>query len=305
MFKNTLDNKRYHTLNYFFKNKFGKKVFKVPLDIKSPCPNQANGGCIYCSNNSASTISNSNLDIVNQFKEAKKTMEKKWPDAYYIPYFQSGTNTNINVNIMKNYINKLLDIPKVVGIDIATRPDFLNEEWLTYLDELNQKTFLMIELGLQSAKENTLKYINRGHNVETFKKAVETLHEHNIFTVAHIINGLPTDTYEDMLNTAKFVNSLKVEGIKIHMLFINKNTPLADIYNNNKFHLLTKEEYINIVCQQLEYLNENIVIMRITGDPVKGELIAPDWLLKKFVVLNDIDKEMLKRNIYQGDKIKE
>ncbi len=230
-------------------------------------------------------------------------MENKWPDAYYIPYFQSGTNTSIDINIMKNYIGTLLKIPKVVGIDIATRPDFLSDEWLEYFHELNERTFLMIELGLQSANNNTLKFINRGHDVLCFSKAVEALKYNNIFTIAHIINGLPTDSPQDMINTAKYVNSLNVDGIKIHMLFINKNTPLEKMYLKNNFHILSKEEYINIVCEQLEYLNENIIIMRITGDPVKEELIAPDWLLKKFVVLNDIDKEMVKRNIYQGDKV--
>lgn len=303
MFKNTLDNKRYHTLNYFFKKKFGQKVFKVPLDINSICPNQASGGCIYCSNKSVASISDNSLDILEQFENGRKIMEQKWPDSLYIPYFQSGTNTYNDKNLVKGYVDKLLMIPKVVGIDIATRPDCLSDEWLDYLEELNKKTFLIVELGLQSSNDNTLRFINRGHDSKTFKDAVDKLHERNIFVVAHIINGLPYETKEDMINTIKFVNDCKVDGIKIHMLYIAKNTPLASYYETNKFHILTREEYIDIVCCQLRLLNEDVVVMRITGDPELNELVAPEWLIKKFMVLNGIDQEMVKRNIYQGDSL--
>lgn len=301
MFKNTLDNKRYYTLNYFFKKKFGQKVFKVPLDINSTCPNQINGGCIYCSNKSVASISDNSLDILDQFENGRKIMEQKWPDSLYIPYFQSGTNTYNDKNLVKGYVDKLLMIPKVVGIDIATRPDCLSDEWLDYLEDLNKKTFLIVELGLQSSNDNTLKFINRGHDSKTFKDAVKKLHERNIFVVAHIINGLPYETKEDMINTIKFVNDCNVDGIKIHMLYIAKNTPLASLYETNKFHILTREEYIDIVCCQLRLLNEDVVVMRITGDPELNELVAPEWLIKKFMVLNGIDQEMVKRNIYQGD----
>ena len=303
MFKNTLDNKRYHTLNYFFKKKFGQKVFKVPLDINSICPNQASGGCIYCSNKSVASISDNSLDILEQFENGRKIMEQKWPNSLYIPYFQSGTNTYNDKNLVKGYVDKLLMIPKVVGIDIATRPDCLSDEWLDYLEELNKKTFLIVELGLQSSNDNTLRFINRGHDSKTFKDAVDKLHKRNIFVVVHIINGLPYETKEDMINTIKFVNDCKVDGIKIHMLYIAKNTPLASLYEKNKFHILTREEYIDIVCCQLRLLNEDVVVMRITGDPLLNELVAPEWLIKKFMVLNGIDQEMAKRNIYQGDSL--
>ena len=301
MFKNTLDNKRYHTLNYFFKKKFGQKVFKVPLDINSICPNQASGGCIYCSNKSVASISDNSLDILEQFENGRKIMEQKWPDSLYIPYFQSGTNTYNDKNLVKGYVDKLLMVPKVVGIDIATRPDCLSDEWLDYLEDLNKKTFLIVELGLQSSNDNTLRFINRGHDSKIFRDAVDKLHKRNIFVVAHIIDGLPYETKEDMINTIKFVNDCKVDGIKIHMLYIAKNTPLASLYEKNKFHILTREEYIDIVCCQLRLLNEDVVVMRITGDPLLNELVAPEWLIKKFMVLNGIDQEMAKRNIYQGD----
>lgn len=298
MFKNTLDNKRYYTLNYYLKNKFHKKVFKVPLDAGFGCPN--NSRCIYCSNQSKSNIINSKSSILEQFYNNVKILEKKWPDSLYIAYFQTGTNTNCKVEDLSLLIEELLKIDKVVGISISTRPDSISEDMYNYLEELNKRTFLTIELGLQTSNDNTLKLIKRGHTKEDFTYAVNRLHNMKIFVVAHIINGLPQENEEDMLNTIEYLNNLGIEGIKIHMLFIEKNTEIANMYLNNEFHLLTKEEYIDITIKQLERLNSNVVIERITGDPVKENLIAPSWLLKKFVVLNDIDKEMLKRNTYQG-----
>lgn len=301
MFEYSLDNKRYHTLNYFYRTKFNNKVFKVPIDAHLNCPNKINNkGCIYCSNNSKANIINSNDNIEKQFKDNIVLLEKKWPNSYYIPYFQAGTNTYAPLNTLKKLFEKLLKESKVVGLAIATRPDSLNDDIIEYLADLNKRTFLTIELGLQSSNNNTLKFIKRGHDVDCFIDAVKKLKEKGIFVVAHIINGLPYETEKDMLNTAKLLNDLQIDGVKIHMLYISKDTELASIYLREKFHILTKEEYIDIVIKQLEILNKKIVIERITGDPIKEELISPDWLLKKFCVLNDIDKEMVKRNTYQG-----
>ncbi len=306
MFKYTLDNKRYHTLNYFYRKKFNSKVFKVPLDAHMSCPNKIKGnGCIFCSNNSTANITDSNLSIKEQFINNIKTLEKKWPNSLYIPYFQSGTNTYAPLGTLKPLFEELLNYPKVVGLAIATRPDTLSDEVLDYLEELNKKTFLTIEIGLQSSNDNTLKFIKRGHDTKCFIDTVKKLKKRNIFTVAHIINGLPYETEEDMLNTIKLLNNLKIDGIKIHMLYISKDTELASIYEKEPFPILSKEEYIDIVIKELELLNEEIVIERITGDPIKEELITPTWLLKKFCVLNDIDKEMVKRNTYQGKKVED
>lgn len=304
MFKNSLDNKRYHTLNYFYRQKFNSKVFKIPLNANFSCPNKSAGGCIFCKDNSTVNFINSNDTLINQFKEAEEVLLKKWPNSKYIVYFQAGTNTYTSIKNLKNILNNFITLPKVVGISIATRPDAIDDECLNYLCELNKKTFLTIELGLQTSNDTTLKLINRGHNMNDFIKCLKRLQEKNIFTVAHIINGLPNDTKEDMLNTVKLLNQLKIDGIKIHMLYILKETKIADLYLKNSFHVLEKEEYINIVCDQLELLNEDIVIERITGDPIKEDLIAPTWLLKKFCVLNDIDKEMLHRNSFQGKNSK-
>ena len=301
MFLYSLDNKRYHTLNYFFRNKFGSKVFKVALNAGFTCPNYKNGGCIYCSHGSGNNYQE--MDLVEQFNLVKIPLERKWPNSKYIAYFQANTNTYAPLSVLKEKYEQVLNIPNVYGLDIATRSDALSEEILDYLSELNKRTFLIVELGLQSMHEDTLKFIRRGHDLKNFEEAVKKLKERNIFVVVHIINGLPYETKEMMIETVKYLNTLGIDGIKIHMLYISTGTPLALIYKERAFHLLTKEEYIDIVCEQLEYLDPKIVIMRITGDPIKEELIAPTWLVKKFCVLNDIDKEMKKRDIYQGDKV--
>ena len=301
MFLYSLDNKRYHTLNYFFRNIFGSKVFKVALNAGFTCPNYKNGGCIYCSHGSGNNYQE--MDLVEQFNLVKIPLERKWPNSKYIAYFQANTNTYAPLTVLKEKYEQVLRIPNVYGLDIATRSDALSKEILDYLSELNKRTFLIVELGLQSMHEDTLKFIRRGHDLKSFEEAVKKLKERNIFVVVHIINGLPYETKEMMIETVKYLNTLGIDGIKIHMLYISTGTPLALIYKDHPFPLLTKEEYIDIVCEQLEYLDPKIVIMRITGDPIKEELIAPTWLVKKFCVLNDIDKEMKKRDIYQGDKV--
>lgn len=304
MFKYSLDNKRYHTLNYYYKNKYGKKTFKVSLNADFSCPNKINGhGCIFCSRlGSGDFAGNKNKDLITQFNEIKTIMEKKWPDSYYIGYFQANTNTYAPLSVLKEKYETILNLPNVIGLNIATRSDAITDECYDYLEELNKKTDLIIELGLQSMHDKTLKLINRGHDLKNFEKAVKELQKRNIKIVVHIINGLPNETKEDMINTARYLNKLKIDGIKIHMLHILKNTDLEDYYKANPFHILTKEEYIDIVINQLEVLDEKIVIHRITGDPKKEDIIEPTWLLKKFCVLNDIDKEMKKRDTYQGKK---
>ena len=303
MFKYTLDNKRYHTWNYFLRNKFNSKVFKVSLNAGFSCPNIKNGkGCIFCSAGSGDFGGNKEDTLTNQFNDIKDKIGLKWPNSKYIAYFQANTNTYAPLNVLKAKYEEVLKLPNVIGLAIATRSDAISNDTLEYLSELNEKTFLSVELGLQSIHNKTLNLINRGHTLENFENMVKELKKRNIFTVVHIINGLPYETKENMIETVKYLNNLNIDAIKIHMLSVIKNTPLEKLYNETNFHILTKEEYIEIVCDQLEYLNEKIVIERITGDPAPQKLITPDWLIKKFCVLNDIDKEMKKRNSYQGIK---
>lgn len=302
MFKYSTDNKRYHTLNYDLTNRFNTRVFKVSLNGNFSCPNFKNGsGCIFCSaKGSGDFAGNKEDDLLTQFNSIKSKLNNKWPNTKYIAYFQANTNTYAPVSVLKKKFEEVLTFPNVVGINIGTRPDAITDECLDYLTDLSKRTFLTIELGLQTMHDDTLKLINRGHDLACFDNCVKRLREKNINVVVHIINGLPFETFDMMMDTVKHLNKLDIQGIKIHMLHVLKNTKLESFYEETNFHLLTKEEYVRIVCDQIEELNENIVIHRLTGDGAKEDLIAPLWTLKKVSVLNDIDKELKKRGTYQG-----
>lgn len=306
-FKYSDDNKRYYTLDYFYKHKFGKKVCKISLNAGFTCPNKdgtkGTGGCIYCSKlGSGDFAGNIKKDLITQFNDVKEQMKKKWPSALYIGYFQANTNTYAKTEVLKQKYEPILALDDVVGLNIATRPDAITDDCLDYLEKLSKRTYLTVELGLQTIHEKTTKLINRGHDLKCFDDMVKKLRKRNINVVVHIINGLPYETKKMMLETIEHINKLDIQGIKIHMLHVIKDTALAKLYEKEKFHILTKEEYIDIVIEQLERLKPEIVINRITGDPVKEDLIEPTWLIKKFCVLNDIDKEMVKRDSYQGKK---
>ncbi len=302
-FKYSDSNKRYHTLDYFYRHKFDSKVFKVSLNADFSCPNKENNksGCIYCSKlGSGDFAGDKNQDLIAQFNNVKAIIEKKWPKSKYIGYFQANTNTYAPLNILKEKYEIILKLDNVIGLNIATRPDAITDEVLDYLEALSKRTYLTIELGLQSIHEKTLKLINRGHDLECFTKMVKNLRKREINVVVHIIDGLPYETKEMMIETVKLLNTLDIQGIKIHMLHIIKDTELDKLFQKEKFKLLTKDEYIEIVSDQLELLDPKIVINRITSDPKKDDLVEPTWLLKKFCVLNDIDKELVRRDSYQG-----
>lgn len=308
-FKYSDSNKRYHTLDYFYKNKFKSKVFKVSLNGGFTCPNKdgkvGTRGCIYCSRTGSGEFAGNIKDnLLKQFDNIKEMMSKKWPNSKYIAYFQANTNTYAPLDVLKEKYETVYKLPNVVGLSIATRPDSIEDDVYDYLEKLSKETYLTVELGLQSIHEKTNKIINRCHSLECFDKAVKELRKRNINVVVHIINGLPYETKEMMIDTVKYLNNLDIQGIKIHMLHILKNTDLYDMYQKEKFHILSRDEYVSIVCEQLRYLREEIVINRITGDPKEDDLVEPTWLIKKFGVLNEIDKYMSKYDIYQGDKIK-
>ena len=302
MFKYSNTNKRYHTIDYYYKSKFGCKVAKINLDAGFTCPNidgtKGYKGCIYCLKGSSDY--NKDNDLLTQFNEKKGIMLRKWSNSKFIGYFQANTNTYAPLNILKEKYELILK-EGVIGLSIATRCDSITDECLDYLQELNKKTFLTIELGLQTIHDKTSILINRCHNLECFTDMVNKLRKRNINVVVHIINGLPYEDKDMMIETVKYLNKLDINGIKIHMLSIVKNTELANMYEKNKFHVLTKDEYIDIVCTQLKYLRKDIVIHRITGDPKIEDLIEPLWITNKRQILNDIDKYMAKYNIYQGD----
>ncbi len=306
MFRYSNTNKRYHTIDYFYKQKFGHKVSKINLDAGFTCPNidgtKGYKGCIYCLRGSSDY--NKTSDLLTQFNEKKEIMLNKWPNSKFIGYFQANTNTYAPLNVLKEKYELILNQKDVIGLSIATRCDAISDECLNYLEDLNKRTFLTIELGLQTIHDKTSNLINRCHTLECFTDMIKKLRRRNINVVVHIINGLPYETEDMMIETVKYLNNLDIQGIKIHMLSVVKNTELAKLYKSKKFHILTKDEYIKIVCEQLQYLRPEIVIHRITGDPNVDDLIEPNWLINKRQLLNDIDKYMVKYNMYQGDKIK-
>ena len=291
----------YNNLSDFYKNKFGCKVIKLSFNGGFTCPNRLNGntGCIFCSG-SYEYAGDVKKSLKKQYEEQKEMMDKKWPNAKYIAYFGSFTNTFDTVDNLKKRFEEVLTFPNVIGLSIGTRSDSISDECLEYLKELNSRTYLTIELGLQSSFDETLKFINRGHTKDNFTKCVKKLKENNINVVVHIINGLPNETEDMMLENIKYLNSLNIDGIKIHNLFIVKNTPLAKMYKEKPIRLLSKDEYIDIVCKQLRILKPSIIVHRLTGDPKKEDLIEPIWALKKIDILNGIVKKLKKDKAYQG-----
>lgn len=298
--------KRYNTVNEYYRSKFNSKVFKVSLNGNFTCPNRdgtlSKKGCIFCSESGSGDFAGNPKDsLQKQFDSVKEVMQKKWSDGKFISYFQANTNTYGPIDKIKALFEAALTLDKdIVGLSIATRPDCLSKEILDYLEDLNKRTYLSVELGLQSIHEKSLKFINRGHDLNCFIEGVKELRKRNINVIVHIINGLPNESKADMLETVKLLNKLDIQGIKIHMLFIQKKTELAQFYKNNPFDLLTLEEYVDICVNQIELLNDNIIIHRLTGDAPRDELIAPLWSLKKFVVTNEIDKLLRSKNSYQG-----
>lgn len=302
------NNKNYNTLTEYYKNKYNKKVAKIALNANFTCPNKDGkkgfGGCTYCSKlGSGDTAGDRNLSLKDQFYQIKEIMDKKWKDLLYIPYLQSNSNTYGSLDKLKSVYNEILSIKddRIVGMAIATRPDCFTDEIYNYLEELNKQIPLSIELGLQTSNEKTAKIINRLSTNEEFIDAVTNLRKRNIEVVAHIINGLPYETEQDMLNTIDFINQLDIQGIKFHSLLILKDTQMYEDYLNNPFKILTLEEYTSICVKQIAKLKPSIIIHRLAADGVIDDIVIPKWPIKKLVVMNEIDKLMRKNNIHQGD----
>lgn len=305
-FTYTLDNKRYHTWNYHLHRKFGCKVFKVALNGGFTCPNidgtRGRGGCIYCLSGSGDFAGDPAHSILTQFEEVKSKMHEKWPEAKYIPYFQAHTNTYAPASVLRERFEPVLSQPNVVGISIATRADCLEDDVLDYLSEINTRTYLIVELGLQTIHDKTGELINRCHTYAEFLVGYKKLTDLGINVCVHLIDGLPHETHEMMLESARAVARLKPHCVKLHLLHVLKGTRLAEMYERGEFRTMSMEEYAETVVDQLELFPEETVIQRVTGDGGWNTLIAPKWSLKKFVVMNEIDKLMVKRNTYQGAK---
>lgn len=304
LFNNT--DKRYNQFSAYLKNKFGAKVYKITLDAGFSCPNRdgtiSTGGCIFCDDGGSFSQAHSNLlSIEEQVNIGAKTLHDRFKAEKFMSYFQAYTNTYKPVNELEKIYKSALNHPDVVGLSIGTRPDCVEDDKLNLISEIAQDYYTWVEYGLQSIHNKTLKKINRGHDFDCFLKAYERTKEKGINVCTHVIFGL-WETRDEILETAQKLAELKVDGVKIHMLCALKDTKLAKLYENKEIDFMSEEEYINLVCDFLEILPQTTTIHRLAGNGLKKNLIAPRWLGAKLDCLNKIDRELLKRNSYQGSK---
>ena len=307
-FKYSSDNKRYHTLHYYNMQKYGERVYKAPINAGFSCPNidgtKGTNGCIYCDGGSRYFTDDSSISVKDQLEHQISLIHKKHPDAKINAYFQSYTNTYAPVEILKERFEPVLDFPDVVAMSIATRADCLPEDVMVYLIDLASRINLTVELGLQSTDNGTAELIGRGHSFDEFVQGLEKLKAAGIRTVVHIINGLPHENKDMMLETAYRLGKMKPDGLKIHLLHILRDTELERMYYMQRYIPMTMEEYVNITVKQLEYIPAETVIERLTGDGDKSKLVAPLWSTDKIAVLGEIDKLQVQLDTYQGKKYK-
>ncbi len=304
-FKYSDSNKRYCTYDYYLKTKFGVKCAKLSLDGGFTCPNKDGtkgvGGCIYCSGKGSGEFTAPG-SIKEQIETQKSVYQRKWSnrELKYIAYFQAHTNTYAPVSRLKELYTQALLCEDVIGMSIATRADALPDDVCRLLAEVSEKTFLTVELGLQTSYEHIAQSINRCHTLEEFESGVKKLRELGIRVCVHLINGLPGESEKMMIENARYVSQLDVQGVKIHSLSVLSDSRLGELYMSKGFPIMSKEAYIDTVVSQLEALREDMVIERLTGDPDPRMLIEPRWSVDKVSVLNGIDKLMFARNTYQG-----
>ena len=299
--------KRYHTWNGALRDEFGGKLFKVPVDGGFDCPNRdgtvAHGGCTFCSvSGSGDMIVAPHDPLPQQFYKEIDQMHQKWPGvAQYIVYFQNFTNTHAPVEVIRERFEQVVKLPGVAGLSIGTRPDCLPDEVVDYLAELNERLYLWVELGLQTTFEQTSTLINRAHSYDTYLEGVAKLRSHGIRVCTHLINGLPGETYDMMVeNVRRTIHDADIQGIKLHLLHLMRNTRMIRDYHEGRLQLLSKETYVSLICDQLELIPQDIIIHRLTGDAPWDSLIGPMWSLQKWEVLNAIDRELEKRESFQG-----
>lgn len=300
-------NKRFHTLNYAFRKKFGEKVFKVTVDGGFDCPNRdgkvAYGGCTFCSlSGSGDSILAPKDPLPVQYQKEVARMHEKWPSVNkYIVYFQNFTNTHAPLEIIRHRFEQVINEKGVIGLSVGTRPDCLPDDVVEYLAELNERLYLWVELGLQTVHEETSRKINRAHNYQTYLDGVAKLRKHKIRVCTHLINGLPDESPEMMReNVRRTILDSDIQGIKIHLLHLMKNTRMMRDYVKGNLKFMSQEEYVSLVCDQLEMIPPEIIIHRLTGDAPRDALVGPMWSINKWEILNAIDDEMKRRQTYQG-----
>ena len=301
--------KRYNPFSQHLKDVFGEKVLKVTVDAGFSCPNRdgkvSRGGCIYCSEGSHYLPEQQrNLPVREQLISSISRIREKVDVNKFIAYFQAYSNTYSPISNLKKLYDEALSADGIIGLSIGTRADCLPDKTLDLLEEYSEKTYLWLEIGLQSIHNRTLKFINRGHTFEQFLDAVERAKNRGFKICTHIILGLPGESYNDMIETAKTVGESGIDGIKLHHLHVLKGTPLEKNYINKEFNLLDEDSYVNLVCDFLEYLPHDIIIQRLVGDAPNDRLVAPLWSLSKSDIIRAIDKEMERRESYQGIRFK-
>ncbi len=305
-FKYSSDNKRYHTLSYHLNRKFGEKIYKAVIDAGFSCPNidgtLSGGGCSFCLGGSGAFTHGSGLSVKEQLMLENERIKNKYgEEKKLIAYFQAHTNTHAPVEVLKEKFYSALDFENVCALAIATRPDCLEDEKIELLSELNRKTYLTVELGLQTVNDLSAKMFNRGYTFDVFSEAFLRLKAKGIRVCVHIINGLYCETSDDCVLTAKTLGAMGVDAVKISLLHVLKNTGYEKLYKDDWYKPMEKDVYIDTVCRQIRYLPPECVIERVTGDGDKENLVAPLWSLNKISVIGGIDKRMAELDIYQGD----
>ena len=297
--------KRYNDFNTYLRNIFGCRVQKIPIDAGLSCPNRdgtiSKAGCIYCNDRGSGTNAFAKgLSVSDQLINGKKAFAKRYKAKKFIAYFQSFSNTYATLNRLKSLYEEALSVEDVVGLSIGTRPDCVDESILRLLQGYTKKHLIWLEYGLQSIHKSTLDFINRGHDVQCFKKAVRATQNRNIKICTHVILGLPGEKKSHMLETAKTVAEMGIDGIKLHLLYVVKGTRLEKLYRAGEYRCLAQQEYVDQICGFLELLPKDVIIQRLTGDPHTAELVAPAWSLKKRATIVLINKTMEKRDSWQG-----
>lgn len=300
-----MENKRYNSLSSYFKEKFGTRTLKLCVDGGFTCPNRdgkcSTGGCIFCGERGSGEHLSRNVDIASQ---VKAQLEKKNDRASkFIVYFQNFTNTYDTIqNLKKKYDASLID-DRIVGLAIGTRPDCITEEIAKLIKSYANKYYVWVELGLQTANDDTARFINRGYKKEVFTEAVQILNKYGVDVVVHIMIGLPNETHNDIVNTIDFINKHNIQGLKIHSTYVTKDTVLAELYKKGQYKLISLEEYIEEAAYVLTHISKDIIIHKISGDAPKNLLIAPEWNLHKKWILNGLDKYLKEKNLWQGKQL--
>ncbi|MFC1821230.1 TIGR01212 family radical SAM protein [Thermodesulfobacteriota bacterium] len=301
----------YRDYNSYLRDIFGERVQKISLDAGLSCPNRdgsiSSKGCIFCDGLGSGTgaLICRGISLKDQIKQGSHFASERYKAKKFIAYFQSFTNTYAPLSQLKVLYDQALDHPGIVGLSVATRPDCVDDQVMQLLHHYQERYLVWIEFGLQSAHDNTLKQINRGHDVSSFENSVFMAHDYGIPVCAHVILGLPGETRQMMLETARFLGGLPIQGVKIHLLYVVEGTPLASLYKKGEYRCLEREEYVDLVADFLEVLPPGMVIHRLTGDPNRKKLLAPTWAMQKTENLRCIRDRLKERGTWQGKKYRE